>query len=158
MKKKQLKYSLYSLLIVTICSVALSSFIIKEKNKDSELVNSQPVLFGISKEKPVESTSEVVVKIDSLVKITSTSAICYYNVKVFITGDDKVKITETGANVVKIGSIGSKNFLGRASAGSNYKAPISGLTPGGKYTLRAYATSNKGTDYSTQKSFETKLN
>ena len=158
MKKKQLVYSLCSLLIVTVCSVALSSFILNEKGKESVKANHQPTLSGVIKEKPVENTSGVVVKIDSLVKITSTSAICYYSVKVFITGDDKVKITETGANVVKIGSIGSKNFLGRASAGSNYKAPISGLTPGGKYTLRAYATSNKGTDYSTQKSFETKLN
>lgn len=155
---KKLIYSLYSLLIVAVCSVVLSSFIMKEKNKRSELVNHHTILSGIIKGKPVENTSEVFVKIDSLVKITSTSAICYYTVKVVITGDDKIKITETGANVVKVGSVGSKNFLGRASAGSNYKAPISGLTPKSIYTVRAYATSNKGTVYSTSRSFGTEPN
>lgn len=157
MKTKSIILYLGCMLIVSISGLVLSSCIIQGNTKGSVIEDNQSALALF------DNPSEVVVKINSIENITATTADCNYNIRVIITGDNKIRVTETGANVWKVpmnnGATGpAAKFTGRSTTGDNYKTKLTGLLPKTKYYISAYAISNEGKVSSTKQVFETKLN
>lgn len=147
MKTKSVFLYLAFMFIISISCVVFSSY------------NTR----GYASRVSVSYFSEVIVTINSIENISSTTADFNYNVRVINTGDDKIRITETGANVSKVPLTKApagppKKFIGRATTGNDYKTKLTGLLPGTKYYVTAYAISSGGTVQSTKQVFETKPN
>ncbi len=151
--KHKLFFYVCTLLVVCIGILAMTSFTTDRNVKGNLMVNSCITHTGIDIPTINPDQSEIHVTTKNVENITATTADCNYSVQVI--GNTKINITTTGVRVIKIGTVGGPSVTGRQT-GSDYKSHLSGLTPGSKYSVRAYATSSTtGTVYGTELFFAT---
>lgn len=153
MKRKSVFFYVCCLLAASISILALTSFCVKVDQRtivNNKIVPSHIYDRNISTEQP-----KISVRTNSVKNITATSADCYYNV------------TVVGSSLIASGicinkgpapTITTSQKFGPAKGsgfGPDFRSEITGLTPGMKYYVRAYAISATGTIYGNELSFTT---